>query len=106
LRYVLGAPGGARIPAFVADTLVGMVDLGLDPQAAVDRPHVLDRNAGVELEAGTPAEALAPMFAARGYAVRAVELNSGLHVIARQADGTLVGGADPRREGMAAGLDR
>jgi len=37
-----------------------------------------------------------------GYQVRVTELNSGLHLIKRHEKGWL-GGADPRREGVAKG---
>jgi gamma-glutamyltranspeptidase/glutathione hydrolase len=104
LKAVLGSPGGARIPGFVATTLVAMLALGDGPQAAVARPHYLDRNTGLELEAGTPLADMAGAFAARGYKVRTIDLNSGLHAIERVDDGYL-GGADPRREGAAMGLD-
>lgn len=104
VKAVLGSPGGARIPGFVATTLIQILALGKGPAAAVAAPHFLDRNKGVELEAGTSLEALAPALAARGYAPRLGDLNSGLHVIVRESGG-LVGAADPRREGSALGLN-
>ena len=104
LAAITGSPGGARIPGFVARTLVDMLDHGDGPLAALSRPHYLDRNRGLELEAGTPLADAAERFAARGYATRTMEMNSGLHVIVRSG-GAFVGAADPRREGAAAGLD-
>ncbi len=40
LAYVLGSPGGPRIITSVFQVLAGMIDFGLDPQAAVDAPRV------------------------------------------------------------------
>jgi gamma-glutamyltranspeptidase/glutathione hydrolase len=43
---------------------------------------------------------------AKGHKVRRSKGEfSGLHIIYRNPDGSLVGGADPRREGTAVGLD-
>jgi gamma-glutamyltranspeptidase/glutathione hydrolase len=38
-----------------------------------------------------------------GHRVRVGHMNSGLHGIQILPDGTLIGGADPRREGIVAG---
>lgn len=103
VKAVLGSPGGARIPGFVATTLIQILALGKGPADAVAAPHFLDRNRGVELEAGTVLEAMMPALAARGYSPRLTDLNSGLHVIVRDAGG-LAGAADPRREGTALAL--
>jgi len=100
VKAIAGSPGGARIPGFVATTLIQILALDKGPAAAVAAPHFLDRNKGVEVEAGTGLEAMMPALAARGYTPRATDLNSGLHVIVREAKG-FAGAADPRREGSA-----
>lgn len=100
--FVVGSPGGSSIIPYVAKTLVALIDWRMDPQAAVALPHLLNRFGIYELEAGTAAEDFAEDLEAIGFAVRAADLNSGLHVIAI-GDGGIEGGADPRREGIAAG---
>jgi gamma-glutamyltranspeptidase/glutathione hydrolase len=102
LRLVIGSPGGSRIIGYVARTLVAVLDWGMDVQRAIDLGHVVNRNGATEIEAGTDAEALREPLVALGHDVRVRDLNSGLHGIERVA-GTLRGGADPRREGIAAG---
>ena len=99
---VVGSPGGSRIIGYVAKTIVAHLDWGLDPQAAVALPHLVNRFGTYDLEAGTAAEALAAPLERFGYEVNVRDLNSGLHAIAVTPDG-LVGGADPRREGVAIG---
>ena len=64
--------------------------------------HVVNRNGPTDLEAGTPAAALKAGLEALGHTVTVTELNSGLHTIQRR-DGQWLGGADPRREGVALG---
>lgn len=99
---VVGSPGGPRIIEYVAETLLGVLDWGLDIQAAINLPHVVNRNGVTELEQGTSVAALKPALEARGHTVAVVELPSGLQGI-QIGDGHLTGGADPRREGVAVG---
>jgi gamma-glutamyltranspeptidase/glutathione hydrolase len=100
---LIGSPGGANIIPYVAGALVGILDFGLDPQTAVDRPHALNLNGPSRVEAGDGAEALIEALAEFGHAAEAVDLNSGLHAILIGADGALTGAADRRREGLVMG---
>lgn len=103
---VVGSAGGARIIGHVAQTLVAMLDWGMEPQAAVSLPRVGAVDDRLEVEAGTAAAALAPALRGRGFPVVVQTMTSGLHAIRvlRGPDGVrLLGGADPRREGAAAG---
>lgn len=102
LKLVLGSPGGSRIINYVAQTIVGVLDWGLSPQAAVNLPKITNRNDTTTLEKGTSLEALAPRLTAIGHNVGIRDLNSGLHVIKVLENG-LQGAADPRREGKVLG---
>jgi len=99
----VGSPGGSRIIGYVASTLVAMLDGGLDPGAAVQLPHVINRNGPTELEDRgwtDDAERAAAVEAleARGHQVEVRAMSSGLHVL-RRVGSAWVGAADPRREG-------
>jgi len=102
LFMIVGSPGGSAIINYVAKTLVGVLDWGLDPQAAIDLPNIGSRNGPTELERDTSAVALQPKLEALGEETRVIDENSGLQAIVRTRQGW-IGGADPRREGVAAG---
>lgn len=99
---VVGSPGGSRIIGYTAQAIISHLDWGMDVQAAVSAPHLVNRFGTMDLEAGTSAEALAGPLTDLGFKVDALDLTSGLHAIAITQDG-LEGGADPRREGIALG---
>ena len=102
LVATLGSPGGSRIIGFVAQSVIALLDWGLDAQAALSLPRHVNRNGATELEANTALEQLAPSLEALGHEVRIRPLVSGLHAI-RRVGSRLEGGADPRREGVALG---
>ena len=102
LFMVIGSPGGHSIINYVAETLVNVLDWGMDIQRAVAAPHMGSRNGPTDLEKGTPLERLAPELERMGHSVRIRDEASGLHGIVRTKDGW-EGGADPRREGVALG---
>jgi gamma-glutamyltranspeptidase/glutathione hydrolase len=100
--FALGSPGGSNIISYVTTTLIGLIDWKMDMQAAISLPHLVNRFGPYDIEKGTKAEDLADELEALGFKVSAKDLNSGLHGIAWTPAG-LVGGADPRREGVAVG---
>jgi gamma-glutamyltranspeptidase/glutathione hydrolase len=99
---VTGSPGGSRIIGYVANSIVAVLDWGMDVQQAVAMGHFVNRNGPTDPEEGTEAEAFAPVLEARGHEVNVREPESGLHAI-HFRDGRIEGGADPRREGVALG---
>ncbi|HEY7864590.1 MAG TPA: gamma-glutamyltransferase [Psychromonas sp.] len=98
----LGSPGGSRIIGYVASTIIAHLDWGMDIQQAIDLPHLVNRFGSYDLEAGTKAIGFKQALEKMGYQVNIQDLNSGLHAILFK-DGRLIGGADPRREGIALG---
>ncbi len=101
LVLVTGSPGGNSIPAYVAKTLLGVLDWGMTAQEAADAPNIIARGEKVRVEVGEPGgQAIADGLNEKGYLVQAREgENSGLHLIHINESG-LDGAADKRREGV------
>jgi len=102
LVMAVGSAGGARIINYVAQALIAVLDWKLDSQQALSLPHYGNRDGATELEAKTSLVNLQQSLEAIGHSVQVVEQTSGSHAIVRTEKG-LVGGADPRREGIASG---
>jgi gamma-glutamyltranspeptidase/glutathione hydrolase len=106
LVLAVGSPGGPAIINYVAKTLVGTLDWGLNVQQAISLPNFGSRNGPTDLEERRFPQATIDALKARGHSVRLTEQNSGLHGIERlsiHGEDTWFGGADPRREGVAKG---
>jgi gamma-glutamyltranspeptidase/glutathione hydrolase len=99
---VIGSPGGSRIISYVANTIVAILDWGLDVQKAVSQPHAVNRFGTYEIEKATRLIEIKNSLKELGYDVTERSLNSGLNVIMMH-NGSLFGGSDPRREGIAIG---
>lgn len=102
LVMVIGSAGGSRIINYVAKALVGVLDWKLDSQEAISLPNFGNRNGATELEAGTDIANLKSDLEAMGHSVQVLDQISGSQGIVLADDG-LIGGADPRREGVALG---
>jgi gamma-glutamyltranspeptidase/glutathione hydrolase len=102
VRFAVGSPGGSMIINYVAKALVGVLDWGLDVQAAIELPNFGSRNGPTLIEQGSRYESLFPPLVERGHQVDTIPLTSGLHGIERMPGGWR-GGADPRREGAVRG---
>ena len=98
VEIVTGSPGGSRIIGYTAQSIVNMIDFGLDPQQAINVPHYMNRNGRTDLETPIPgvtldydANALADALKLRGHsnpsapleqrAVGIIEQTSGLSII-------------------------
>ena len=92
-----GSAGGTRIRSALVQSIAGILDEGLAPQAAVDRPRLHPVGELVHAEPGLEPEAL-DALADAGYEVRAWEARhhyfGGVSLLGRAG-----AAADPRRSG-------
>jgi gamma-glutamyltranspeptidase/glutathione hydrolase len=101
-----GVMGGFMQPQGHVQVVTGLIDYGLNPQAALDALRwQVTGGLDVELEIGYP-EYILQALAGRGHAAR-LTFDRGRfgrgQIIWRLAEGLLVGGSDPRSDGSAAG---
>ena len=122
----LGAAGNAWITSAVYETLVGMIDQHLDPQAALEQPRFLigggfgggggrggsgaatpPAGATIQLEDGFSPDVMKRLVAL-GYRTQIVslpgEVREGYGAAVRIDKGRVTAGADPRRAGSAAAI--
>jgi gamma-glutamyltranspeptidase/glutathione hydrolase len=100
LKMVVGSPGGSRIIGYITQAIIAVLDWNMDVQDALNLPHVVGRFDTLDVE--NTAEAWVKPLEAMGHTVKVGDLNSGLHAVVRKGN-AWVGGADPRREGIALG---
>jgi len=106
LVALLGSPGGTWIILFVVKTLVGLLDWHMDVEQAISAPNYGSRNGPTELEAGRFDPAFIRELQARGHDVEQFPMTSGVQaIVSAHGPGAIrwMGGADPRREGVAIG---
>ena len=99
-----GVMGGHYQPVGQAWVLTSMLDYGLDPQAALDLPRLFPFEGVVEVERGIPA-GTRERLAAWGHGLADIDKphGGGQAIRIDRAAGTLVGGSDPRKDGLALG---
>jgi gamma-glutamyltranspeptidase/glutathione hydrolase len=99
LELAIGAAGGTRLRTALVGVAAGILDEGLDPAAAVERPRLHPVDGLVHTEPGVDEQALAALEA-RGWAVRRWPA---LHHYfgGVSAVGSRGAAADPRRSGSA-----
>jgi len=106
---VLGAAGSRRITSAILHVISGVVDRGMSLEEAVSLPRIhglLSRKAHIERPAAT--DSLLKRLEKRFTSIRIRAPHSysmgGVQAIQFGNDRTLVGVADPRRDGVAAGI--
>lgn len=104
LYFVIGSPGGNSIVDYVAKTLIGVLELNLTTQDAINLPNIVARGDVARIEAPRADPVLLAGLKIAGRQIQEVQgEESGLHGIRVLPDG-LEGGADPRRVGTAKSL--
>ncbi|MDQ2804033.1 MAG: gamma-glutamyltransferase family protein, partial [Pseudomonadota bacterium] len=101
----VGAPGGTWITLGVLQAVLNVLDWGMTMQEAVSAPRFVATSEIVDISNRIPHDVQCAVEA-RGYSVKRSPLGyafAGVHGIS-MFDGTLEGGADPQRDGYAAGL--
>ncbi len=101
----LGTPGATRIPSTLVMTLINIIDQGMGLQEAIEANRMTCLRAWMHIE-GRVEEGVAEGLEARGHPVRVRpdfdEYFGGVQAL-MWVDGVYRAGADPRREGAAAG---
>jgi gamma-glutamyltranspeptidase/glutathione hydrolase len=105
-RFVaaVGSAGGPAIIAYVLKVLIGVLDWQLPMQSAIALPNLVARGADFGADVDRFEPQLLTQLPALGLELRPGQFEeSGLQGVHVRADGTLDGGVDPRREGVALG---
>lgn len=99
-----GVMGGHFQPVGHAWVLSSILDYGLDPQEAIDLARIFAYEGQVDIERGVD-DATASKLAAMGHDVNRIAgpLGGGQIIWIDHENGTLAGGSDPRKDGIALG---
>ncbi|WDT94045.1 gamma-glutamyltransferase [Thermoleophilum album] len=105
-ELALGSAGSNRIRSAILQTILAVIDEGLDAARAVERPRLHCEQGRVDAEPGLPEDELREIEARGFNVVRWPERNlyfGGVQAVGRDpVTGALVGGGDPRRGGAVA----
>jgi gamma-glutamyltranspeptidase/glutathione hydrolase len=106
-RFVFGTPGRHAQVQTNFQLAVGLIDFEMDVQQAIEEPRWYhDAGRSLKMERRYP-ENVRRAVAAKGHEVAVLgdwdEITGGAQAIATLPNGSFAGGADPRREGVAAG---
>ncbi len=106
LVLVIGTPGGSRITDTIPYVISNVIDHGMSMQEAIDYPRIHKLNGKLNVE-GRMDPAVVEGLKAKGQnIIMKGDMDNffgGVHGILIKKDGTLEGGADPRRDGKALG---
>lgn len=106
-RFAFGTPGRHAQVQTNLQIAVALIDFGMDVQAAIEEPRwVHEHGRTLRLEARFPEEVRRGL-SGKGHEIELLadwdETTGGAQAIAVDANGVFAAGADPRREGVAAG---
>lgn len=105
---VLGSPGGIRIISSVVQVISKMIDHGMSLEEAIASPRIGDDQTDLVIYESRIAPRIIEALQQMGHPVFAYDdwhrIMGSVNGCAILEDGTLVGAADPRRDGLALGL--
>ena len=105
---VLGSPGATKIISTVSQVISRVIDHKMGMQDAIDAPRLWDNTSNkINVETRIPDETLKQLEAMGHKTNKTSEWDRGMgsvQGVLYKADGTLEGGADPRRDGKALGF--
>jgi len=102
-RLVLGSAGSNRIRSAILQVVIGVLDRGLEVQAAIDAPRVHFEDGVVYLEPGVETAELDQLeYTLVRFTARNLFFGGAQAVLRDPATGELAGGGDPRRGGAVA----
>jgi len=100
-----GVMGGHFQPMGQTLLLTNMIDFGLDVQQALDLPRVMTTKGKLEIESGVPMPVVESLRQLGHDVVRVEKPHGGGQAVwIDRARGVLVGGSDPRKDGLALGF--
>ena len=106
-RFVFGTPGRHAQVQTNFQLAVGLIDQGFDPQRAIEEPRWYHESGRALKIESRFAEAARRGLQSKGHELALIgewaEVTGGAQAIAIDSNGVFSGGADPRREGHAAG---
>ena len=101
-----GVMGGAYQPMGHVQAFSNLAAYGMDPQEAIDHPRLFwsEDDDVLEAESGIP-DSVRRRLAGMGHAIRDAERphGGGQMIVIDRRNGFLIGGSDPRKDGIAAG---
>ncbi len=109
VEMVIGSPGGPRIITAVLQTLLNVVDHGMDIQEAIAAPRIHHQwwPDQLRVEPRGLAKDVREALSVMGHSlqtIRSVGSVQGVQVLRREEETILLGGSDPRRNGCPAGV--
>lgn len=102
----IGSPGSVRIITTMAQVVSHIIDHHMDIQTAINMPRFFCNGGDLYMETRIDTS-VSDALEAMGYTIQCTKdydtYYGGVHGVLKQADGSLRGGADPRRDGKALG---
>lgn len=103
----IGTPGGSRIPCLLTEVISNIIDYELPLQEAINYPRIYDKpDTGLVFEDTVDNDLISPLIS-KGHALSIYDGEpkhfGSVQAVMYEDNGTILGGADERRDGKALG---